>query len=115
MAESKLERYYKLKEDIETLDKFMNEYFISQERKDKKVWSAFEFRFSALKSEGGKSVLFKDINTFCKLLGESFTELKSELLMKTLDKMKKSLAGLKEEIKEECNTFLTNECGENNK
>ena len=41
MKMDKIEKYYKLKQDIEKVDKFVSEYFISQERKDKKVNSSF--------------------------------------------------------------------------
>lgn len=112
MSENKLEKYYKLKQDIEKVDKFISEYFISQERKDKKVNSSFQFRFQSLNGSDGH-VILDDITTFCKILSETFNEMRPELISRTLEKMKKNLAELREEIKTECNEFLTNECGPN--
>jgi len=109
MAENTIEKYYKLKRDLEKVDKFVSDYFISQERKDKKVFSTFDFKFSKLSGLEGQ-VIFEDIGTFCKLLNETFTEMKPELIARTLEKMKKNLSNLKEELKSECNEFLTNEC-----
>lgn len=111
----KIDKYNKLKKDIETLDKFVSDYFISQERKDKKVDSVFDFKLIKLyapNKEGNvKNIAFSEIGTFLKLLSETFYEMRPELISRTLEKMKKTLGELKEEIKTECNEFLTNECG----
>jgi hypothetical protein len=112
MVENKIEKYYKLKKDIEVLDKFLSDFFISQERKDKSSTASFEFRFSALITNK-EHIIFEDINVFCALLTESFIELKQDLLVKTLDKMKKKQKELREEIKNECEKFLKDECGSN--
>jgi hypothetical protein len=117
MKMDKIEKYYKLKQDIERIDKFISEYFISQERKDSKVYSVFEFKLIKLfapDEEGNtKTIAFSEFGTFLKLLSESFCEMRPELISRTLEKMKKNLAELREEIKIECNEFLTNECGSN--
>jgi len=111
MVESKIEKYYKLKKDIEVLDKFLSDFFISQERKDNSATAKFQFGFSSLRSK--EQVIFEDINVFCSLLTESFCELKQDLLVKTLEKMKKKQRELRDEIKNECEEFLKNECESN--
>lgn len=111
MIENKIEKYYKLKKDIEVLDKFLSDFFISQERKNNSATAKFEFRFNSLRSK--EQIIFEDINVFCALLTESFVELKQDLLVKTLDKMKKKQKELREEIKNECEKFLKDECGSN--
>lgn len=106
-----LQRYYSLKRDMENLEKFSDEYFISQERKDGKASISYDFTFGLYLDK--ESVGFENREIIKKYFSEAFCELTPELIAKALEIMNKNLSELREEIKTKCNEFLTNECGSN--
>lgn len=103
-----LQRYYSLKRDMENLEKFSNEYFISQERKDGKASVSFDFTFGLYLNK--TSVGFENRAYIAKYFSEALYELAPELIEKVLEIMNEDLSELREEIKTKCNEFLENEC-----
>ena len=107
-----LQRYYSLKRDVENLEKFSNEYFISQERKDGKASMSYDFKLNGLYLDK-TSIGFENRASVAKYFAEASYEVAPELITVALEKMNKDLSELREEIKTKCSEFLTNECGSN--
>lgn len=107
-----LQRYYSLKRDIEKLERFSNEYFISQERRDGKAGVSCDFTFNGLYLDK-TPVVFENRASIANYFYKALYELAPELITGALEKMNKDLSELRDEIKTKCNEFLTNECGSN--
>ena len=103
-----LQRYYSLKRDMENLEKFSNEYFISQECKDGKASVSYDFTLELHLNK--TSVGFENRSSIREYFSKAFYELTPELIEKVLEIMNKDLSELREEIKTKCNEFLENEC-----
>lgn len=94
---------------MENLEKFSNEYFISQERKDGKASVSYDFTFNGLYLNK-TSLGFENRASIAKYFSEALYELAPELIAKALEKMNNDLSELREEIKTKCKEFLENEC-----
>ena len=103
-----LQRYYSLKRDMENLEKFSNEYFISRERKDEKASISYDLTIGLYLDK--ESVGFESRSFIRECFDKAFYELAPELIAKALEIMNKDLSELREEIKTKCNEFLENEC-----
>ena len=114
ITNKKIQDYYKLKEDVALFDKFVDDYFLSVEQKDKKVYINTDIKLGSFVSSSGE-IKFKNktvINTYVEY---AFNELKFDLLSKTLEIMKEDLNNLKNELIVECKEFLENECKSDSK